>query len=142
LEGDQEVHPAGGTSKRTALLGMRLLGGARTRSYQDYQIEDYAARVIDHFNSIAPDVALKKVTTPFLSPEPEKTEFPRAASWEEMVNQVKTPIETQKGRFAQHAPSVLMKALWLARVGRPDLSLVISRLARRVNSGANEKTGS
>jgi hypothetical protein len=55
-------------------------------------------------------------------------------SWEEMAAQTKTPIEFKPGRYGAHAPSILMKALWLARIGRPDLSLVISRLARRVNA--------
>jgi hypothetical protein len=37
-----------------------------------------------------------------------------------------------RGALADHAAAVLMKALWGARVARPDISVAVTRLARRI----------
>jgi hypothetical protein len=39
-----------------------------------------------------------------------------------------------RGALADHAAAVLMKALWAARVGRPDISVAVVRLARRITT--------
>ena len=83
----------------------------------DFNMEEYCQDAVDLYCEAAniPLNSLKKVTTPFC---------PEGAL-------LKADDDT-RGKLSGKACSVLMKALWLARLARPDLQKAITDLATRI----------
>ena len=82
-----------------------------------FDMADYAQQTIDLYKSIAKVDKLKHASTPFV---PEGS--------------IATAEEDVKGELAPNACRILMKALWLGRLGRPDIIKPINDLATRVQA--------
>ena len=85
----------------------------------ELNMEEYCQDAVDLYCKTA-NVAVKslrKVTTPFC---PEGS--------------LSANDEEAKGELSEGACSVLMKALWLARLARPDLNKIIADLATHINT--------
>ena len=80
-------------------------------------MRDYAVQTVDLYKSITKLERSKKATTPFL---PEGSITPED--------------EQNRGELAPNACRILMKALWLARLARPDIVKPINDLATKVQS--------
>jgi hypothetical protein len=101
-----------------------------------YDMEDYTISTVEAYLAVAPaGTTLKRVTTPFVTESDGPAGRP-PATWEEMLSDVITAEKEPliRGALAPHAAAVLMKALWAARVGRPDISVAVVRLARRITT--------
>eukprot|EP00435_Cladocopium_sp_Y103_P016069 s1173_g4.t1 len=132
LTGDSSFHGAfwAELSKRTMLDDVgdigRFLGRHRSMiKYNDqdrfaFDMRAYAESIVNAYCQLIGHAKLKKVNTPFLS----KT----------------TVIEDApaKGELAGSASSVLMKLMWLARLARPDMLRVTTRLATKVQQWTTE----
>ena len=103
--------------------GVRILGRLHcmsrgpTSTVTTFSMGEYVSQVIDAYcelTGLSPD-ALKKVPTPCL-PESAMTDEEAEA----------------QGQLHDSAAKVLMRALWLARLCRADVSFAVARLAARV----------
>ena len=81
-----------------------------------FDMYDYAQQTVDLYKSLTGLKVLKHAATPF-APE---SSLPQSQ-------------EEAAGELAPHACKVLMKALWLGRLARPDLVKPIGDLATKVN---------
>ena len=82
-----------------------------------FDMSDYAQQTVDLYKSIAKVDKLKPASTPFIS------------------DGAATPSdEDAKGELAPNACRILMKALWLGRLARPDIIKPINDLATKVQS--------
>ena len=80
-----------------------------------FDLSVYAKQTIEHYLNVTKSDKVKPASTPFL-PDGSITEAEEEA----------------KGELASSACSCLMKALWLARLGRPDLLRPITYLATKI----------
>ena len=88
-----------------------------SHSAMAFDMSDYAQQTVDLYKSIAKVDKLKHATTPFV---------PDTAI---------TPADEEtKGELAPNACRILMKALWLARLARPDIIKPINDLATKVQA--------
>ena len=78
---------------------------------------DYAHQTVDLYKSITSTKSLKHAATPFV---PDGS--------------VSVEDEEAKGELAPNACRILMKALWLGRLSRPDIIKPINDLATKVQS--------
>ena len=82
-----------------------------------FDMLDYAHQTVDLYKSITNTKSLKHAATPFL---PDGS--------------VSVEDEEAKGELAPNACRILMKALWLGRLSRPDIIKPINDLATKVQS--------
>ena len=82
-----------------------------------FNMLDYAHQTIDLYKSITNTKSLKHAATPFV---PDGS--------------VSVEDEEAKGELAPNACRILMKALWLGRLSRPDIIKPINDLATKVQS--------
>ena len=82
-----------------------------------FDMKDYAQQTIDLYKSVAKVDKIKPAQTPFI---PDGT-------WSK-------EDEDSPGELAPKACSILMKALWLARLSRPDILKPINDLATKVQA--------
>ena len=90
-----------------------------------FDMADYAQQTVDLYKSISGVSKLKHAATPF---PPEGS--------------ITTEDEETKGELAPNTCKILMKALWLGRLARPDIIKSINDLATKVQSwsrGDNKK---
>ena len=80
-----------------------------------FDMKDYAQQTIDLYKSVAGVEKIKSAQTPFLAD-----------------GTFTTADEESPGELAPKACSILMKALWLARLARPDILKPINDLATKV----------
>ena len=78
-------------------------------------MQDYAQQTIDLYKSVAGVDKIKSAQTPFL-----------------VDGTFTTADEESPGELAPKACSILMKALWLARLARPDILKPINDVATKV----------
>eukprot|EP00439_Symbiodinium_sp_Y106_P039865 s7759_g4.t2 len=83
-----------------------------------FDMYDYAQQTVDLYKSLTGLKVLKHAATPF-APESPESSLPQSQ-------------EEAAGELAPHACKVLMKALWLGRLARPDLVKPIGDLATKV----------
>ena len=82
-----------------------------------FDMLDYAHQTVDLYKSITDTKSLKHAATPFV---PDGS--------------VSVEDEEAKGELAPNACRILMKALWLGRLSRPDIIKPINDLATKVQS--------
>ena len=82
-----------------------------------FDMLDYAHQTVDLYKSITNTTSLKHAATPFV---PDGS--------------VSVEDEEAKGELAPNACRILMKALWLGRLSRPDIIKPINDLATKVQS--------
>ena len=81
-----------------------------------YDMSDYARDAVKHYcDVVGHNVKIKQVPTPFV----DESSLPQE-------------LETERGELAGTASSVLMKALWLCRLARPDVQRAVQFLATKV----------
>lgn len=98
--------------------GLYTKGAANTaHQAMVFDMSDYAQQTVDLYKSIAKVDKLKSATTPFI---PEGS--------------TSSADEEAKGELAPNACRILMKALWLGRLARPDIIKPINDLATKVQS--------
>ncbi len=109
-----------------------------------FDMEEFVASTTKASLDVAPKgTTSRKVATPFIDHHDDPCSLP-PATWAEMAEDQKkgaadTEVVVPRGALADHAAAVLMKALWGARVARPDISVAVTRLARRITKwGARE----
>ena len=89
----------------------------RAREALVFDMLDYAHQTVDLYKSITNTKSLKHAATPFV---PDGS--------------VSVEDEEAKGELAPNACRILMKALWLGRLSRPDITKPINDLATKVQS--------
>ena len=82
-----------------------------------FDMKDYAQQTIDLYKTVAKVDKIKPAQTPFI---PD-------GAWPK-------EDEDSRGELAPKACSILMKALWLARLSRPDILKPINDLATKVQA--------
>ena len=98
--------------------GMFVQGAAKpAHQAMAFDMADYAQQTVDLYKSIANVDKLKPANTPFI-PDGSTTQSD----------------EQEKGELAPNACRILMKALWLGRLARPDIIKPINDLATKVQS--------
>jgi len=101
-----------------------------------FDMKPFVESVVEKYQELAEKVtgkrvALRKVDSPFLESKVEPAGKP-PATWEEMKADQERDVPFTKGELQDVAASLLMKSLWAARVGRPDISVCVTRLARDI----------
>ena len=86
-------------------------------SHMVFDMYDYALQTVELYKSITGIDKIKPAATPFL---------PEGSILEQ--------DEVSRGELAPHACKILMKALWLGRLARPDIVKPINDLATKVQS--------
>ena len=77
--------------------------------------------------------SLEKAKTPYLDEtKPEFDENPNDSAFNSVVGQKDQEVDKQPGCLGEHAPAVLMKILYGARVARYDLLRPVQALASRI----------
>ena len=100
--------------------GMFVQGAAKpAHQAMAFDMADYAQQTVDLYKSIAKVDKLKPAATPFI-PDGSTT----------------SSDEEAKGELAPNACRILMKALWLGRLARPDIIKPINDLATKYSHGA------
>lgn len=82
-----------------------------------FDMADYAQQTVDHYQNIAKVEKLKHASTP-LVPD----------------GSITSADEEMKGELAPNACRILMTALWLGRLARPDIIKPINDLATKVQA--------
>ena len=101
-----------------------------------YDMEDFMKQCVVRYRElcgIAYPKALEKAKTPYLDEsKPEFDENPNNERFNEVMGQPNVEVDEEEGCLGEHAPAVLMKILYGARVARYDLLRPVQALASKI----------
>ena len=104
--------------------------------FMKYDMEDFMKQCVVRYRElcgIAYPRALEKAKTPYLDEsKPEFDENPNNERFNEVMGQPNVDVDEEEGCLGEHAPAVLMKILYGARVARYDLLRPVQALASKI----------
>ena len=104
--------------------------------FMKYDMEDFMKQCVVRYRElcgVAYSKALEKAKTPYLDEsKPEFDENPNNERFNEVMGQPNVDVDEEEGCLGEHAPAVLMKILYGARVARYDLLRPVQALASKI----------
>ena len=105
-------------------------------AFMRYNMEDFMKQCVIRYRELCGELypkSLEKAKAPYLDEtKPEFDENPNDSAFNSVMGQKDQEVDEKPGCLGEHAPAVLMKILYGARVARYDLLRPVQALASRI----------